>query len=232
MYLEKTLFAAFCGLICCTNVLAQNKITISGHITDRKSAETIIGATVYDSETQRGTATNVFGFYSITLNAGKHNLTYSYVGCQPQTVSFDAKRDTVINISLSGNIDIEEVVVTAKSRESGIESTKMGSIDVPVKLIQHTPSLLGETDVLRTIQLTPGVQQGVGGASSLYVRGGNGDENLVLLDGAPVYKIDHLFGFFSVFTPEAVKKVTFYKTSFPARYNGRTSSVPPQKKRI
>ena len=206
-------------------VSAQNKITISGHITDRKSAETIIGATVYDSETQRGTATNVFGFYSITLNAGKHNLTYSYVGCQPQTVNIDAKRDTVINISLSGNIDIEEVVVTAKSRESGIESTKMGSIDVPVKLIQHTPSLLGETDVLRTIQLTPGVQQGVGGASTLYVRGGNGDENLVLLDGAPVYKIDHLFGFFSVFTPEAVKKVTFYKTSFPARYNGRTSSV-------
>jgi outer membrane receptor for ferrienterochelin and colicin len=225
MYLKKTLFAALCGLICCANVLAQNKITISGYITDRKSAETIIGATVYDSETQHGTATNVFGFYSITLNAGKHNLTYSYVGCQPQTVSFDAKRDTVINVELSANVELEEVTVTAKSRESGIESTKMGSIDVPVKLIEHTPSLLGETDVLRTIQLTPGVQQGVGGASTLYVRGGNGDENLVLLDGAPVYKIDHLFGFFSVFTPEAVKKVTFYKTSFPARYNGRTSSV-------
>ena len=204
---------------------AQSRITVSGYITDSKSAETIIGATVYDSETQRGTATNVFGFYSITLKAGRHNLTYSYVGCQPQTVSFATTRDTVINISLSSDIELDEVVVTAKSRESGIESTKMGSIDVPVKLIQHTPALLGETDVLRTIQMTPGVQQGVGGASSLYVRGGNGDENLVLLDGAPVYKIDHLFGFFSVFTPEAVKKVTFYKTSFPARYNGRTSSV-------
>ena len=225
MYLKKTLFAALCGLICCANVLAQNKITISGYITNRKSAETIIGATVFDNESKHGTATNVFGFYSITLNAGRHNLTYSYVGCQPQTVSFSSVRDTVINVELSGNVDLEEVTVTAKSRESGIESTKMGSIDVPVKLIEHTPSLLGETDVLRTIQLTPGVQQGIGGASSLYVRGGNGDENLVLLDGDPVYKIDHLFGFFSVFTPEAVKKVTFYKTSFPARYNGRTSSV-------
>ncbi|MBR5958611.1 MAG: TonB-dependent receptor [Salinivirgaceae bacterium] len=225
MYLKKTILAALCCAALCANSLAQSKITISGHITDRKSAETIIGATVFDNETQRGTATNVFGFYSITLNAGRHSLTYSYVGCQPQTVKFETTRDTVINISLSGNIDIEEVLVTAKSHESGIESTKMGSIDVPVKLIEHTPSLLGETDVLRTIQLTPGVQQGVGGASSLYVRGGNGDENLVLLDGAPVYKIDHLFGFFSVFTPEAVKKVTFYKTSFPARYNGRTSSV-------
>ena len=109
MYLKKTLFAALCGLICCANVLAQNKITISGYITDHKSAETIIGATVYDSETQRGTATNVFGFYSITLNAGKHNLTYSYVGCQPQTVSFDAKRDTVINVELSANVELEEV---------------------------------------------------------------------------------------------------------------------------
>ncbi len=225
MHLRKTVLAALCCIVACANSFAQNKITISGHITDRKSAETIIGATVYDSETQHGTATNVFGFYSITLKAGQHHLTYSYVGCKPQTVSFTTTHDTVINVELSGNVELDEVVVTAKSRESGIESTKMGSIDVPVKLIEHTPSLLGETDVLRTIQLTPGVQQGVGGASSLYVRGGNGDENLVLLDGAPVYKIDHLFGFFSVFTPEAVKKVTFYKTSFPARYNGRTSSV-------
>ena len=114
---------------------------------------------------------------------------------------------------------------SAKKEDAGVQATGMGSMDIPVDIIRHTPSLLGETDVMRTIQLTPGVQQGVGGASSVYVRGGGGDENLVLLDGAPVYKIDHLFGFFSVFTPEAVKRVTFYKSSFPARYNGRVSSV-------
>ena len=217
-----TLLAA--ALFCSLAATAQ-KYTVSGYITDGKSAETIIGSTVYDTQSGHGTASNNFGFYSLTLTAGQHQLTFSYVGYNRQTISLNLRRDTVINISLSSDIELEEVVVTAKSRESGIESTKMGSIDIPVKMIEHTPSLLGETDVLRTIQLTPGVQQGVGGASTLYVRGGNGDENLILLDGATVYKIDHLFGFFSVFTPEAVKKVTFYKSSFPARYNGRTSSV-------
>ncbi len=199
--------------------------TVNGYITDGKSAETIIGATVVDENSRHGTASNNFGFYSLTLPAGQHRLTVSYVGYNRRTIDLNLRRDTAINISLSSDNELEEVVVVGKSRESGIESTKMGSLDIPVRLIEHTPSLLGETDVLRTIQLTPGVQQGVGGASTLYVRGGNGDENLILLDGATVYKIDHLFGFFSVFTPEAVKKVTFYKSSFPARYNGRTSSV-------
>ncbi|MBO7478653.1 MAG: TonB-dependent receptor [Salinivirgaceae bacterium] len=208
-----------------TMAATAQQYTVSGYITDGKSAETIIGATVYDENSRHGTASNNFGFYSLTLAAGQHNVVFSYVGYNRQVIGLNLRRDTVINISLSSDIELAEVVVTAKSRESGIESTKMGSIDIPVKLIEHTPSLLGETDVLRTIQLTPGVQQGVGGASTLYVRGGNGDENLILLDGATVYKIDHLFGFFSVFTPEAVKKVTFYKSSFPARYNGRTSSV-------
>ena len=217
-----TLLAA--ALFCSMAATAQ-QYTVSGYITDGKSAETIIGATVYDENSHHGTASNNFGFYSLTLAAGQHSIAFSYVGYNRQVIGLNLHRDTVININLSSDIELAEVVVTAKSRETGIESTKMGSIDIPVKLIEHTPSLLGETDVLRTIQLTPGVQQGVGGASTLYVRGGNGDENLILLDGATVYKIDHLFGFFSVFTPEAVKKVTFYKSSFPARYNGRTSSV-------
>ncbi|MBO7495654.1 MAG: TonB-dependent receptor [Salinivirgaceae bacterium] len=217
-----TLLAA--ALFCSMAATAQ-QYTVSGYITDGKSAETIIGATVYDENSHHGTASNNFGFYSLTLAAGQHSIAFSYVGYNRQVIGLNLRRDTVININLSSDIELAEVVVTAKSRETGIESTKMGSIDIPVKLIEHTPSLLGETDVLRTIQLTPGVQQGVGGASTLYVRGGNGDENLILLDGATVYKIDHLFGFFSVFTPEAVKKVTFYKSSFPARYNGRTSSV-------
>ncbi len=221
----KKILAASLLMLLHVVVMAQSKVTISGYVTDVKSAETIIGATIYDVVTRHGTASNVFGFYSITLNAGEHTLQFSYVGCQTKRISLSLKNDTVINVQLSANVELAEVVVEAKSREVGIESAKMGSIDIPVKLIEHTPSLLGETDVLRTIQMTPGVQQGVGGASSLYVRGGNGDENLVLLDGAPVYKIDHLFGFFSVFTPDAVKKVTFYKSSFPARYNGRTSSV-------
>lgn len=214
-------------LCCCLtmSLSAQKKYTISGYITDEKTSETAIGATIYDKSTLQGTITNVFGFYSLTLAEGAHSLSFSYVGYTPKTVEINLTKDTLMNIQLSDNIQLEEVVVTAQREDVGIQATGMGSLDIPVKLIEHTPSLLGETDVLRAIQFTPGVQQGVGGASALYVRGGGGDENLILLDGSPVYKVDHCFGFFSVFTPEAVKKVSFYKSSFPARYNGRVSSV-------
>ncbi len=207
------------------SVSAQQKFTISGYITDEKSSETVIGATIYDKNTKHGAITNVFGFYSLTLSAGSCSLKFSYVGYTPQAKEFTLNKDTVINIKLSENNELQEIEVTAKKEDAGVQATGTGSMDIPVDIIKHTPSLLGETDVIKTLQLTPGVQQGIGGSAAFYVRGGSGDENLVLLDGAPVYKIDHLFGFFSVFTPEAVKRVTFYKSAFPARYNGRTSSV-------
>ena len=207
------------------NTFAQKKLTVSGYITDEKSSETLIGATVFDQNSKHGAITNVFGFYSLTLPEGACSLKFSYVGYTPQTLEFTLTKDTLVNIKLSEEAALEEIVVTAQKDDAGITSTKMGSLDVPVKIIEHTPAILGETDVMKTIQLMPGVQQGTAGSSAIYVRGGGGDENLILLDGAPVYKIDHCFGFFSVFTPEAVKKVTFYKSSFPARYNGRVSSV-------
>ena len=205
--------------------LAQGRATLSGHITEMVSKETIIGATAIDSQTRQGTVSNSFGFYSLTLPTGRHTVDFSYVGYEHVTLQLDLTKDTVVNISMSENSKLDEITVTATRDDAGVASTGMGSMDVPLKMIEHTPSLLGETDIIKTIQLTPGVQQGTGGSAAFYVRGGDGDANLILLDGAPVYKIDHLFGFFSVFTPEAVKKVTFYKSSFPARYNGRTSSV-------
>jgi len=205
--------------------VAQQQYTISGYITDSKSSETVIGATVYDQETRHGATSNAFGFYSLTLGEGRHNIQYSYVGYAAQNVALTLTKDTVINIKLSENTELGEVVISAQREETGIASTGMGSMDIPVRVIEHTPSILGETDVIKTVQFAPGVQQGIGGSSAIFVRGGGGDENLILLDGSPVYKIDHCFGFFSVFTPEAVKKVSFYKSSFPARYNGRASSV-------
>ena len=207
------------------SAIAQKKVTISGYITDQKSSETLIGATIYDENSKHGAITNVFGFYSLTLSEGSHALKFSYVGYTPQNLALTLHNDTTINIALAEMGELEEVVVTGVKEDAGIASTRMGSLDVPVKFIEHTPTILGETDVMRTVQLMPGVQQGSAGSSAIYVRGGGGDENLILLDGAPVYKVDHLFGFFSVFTPEAIKKVTFYKSSFPARYNGRASSV-------
>ena len=135
------------------------------------------------------------------------------------------QRDTVINVSLRAKDLLREVVVEADRTDAGFHATGMGITDVSISQIEHTPALFGETDVIRTLQLLPGVQSGTNGMAGLYVRGGAGDENLIMLDGMPIYKVDHLFGFFSVFTPEAMKKVTFYKSSFPARYNGRLSSV-------
>ena len=215
------LFFAFLSLIP-LSTQAQRRVTVSGYIVDDTSSETIIGATVISAN--QGTVSNAYGFYSLTLPAGSSQLNYSYVGFASQQLSVQLNADTTINIRLKTDAAIDEVVVVGTRTEAGIHTTGMGSLDVPIAAINHTPALLGETDVIRTVALTPGVQQGTIG-SAFYVRGGSGDENLVLLDGSPIYKMDHLFGFFSVFTPEAVKKVTFYKSSFPARYNGRTSSV-------
>ena len=157
------------------NTFAQKKLTVSGYITDEKSSETLIGATVFDQNSKHGAITNVFGFYSLTLPEGACSLKFSYVGYTPQTLDFFLSKDTLVNIRLSEEAALEEIVVTAQKDDAGITSTKMGSLDVPVKIIEHTPAILGETDVMKTIQLMPGVQQGTAGSSAIYVRGGGGD---------------------------------------------------------
>ena len=126
---------------------------------------------------------------------------------------------------MQGNTQLQEVVIVSDKTETGTIATQMGSIEIPMTQIKNTPSILGEADVMKAIQLMPGVQAGVDGSAGLYIRGGSPDQNLILLDGIPVYNVDHMFGFFSVFTPEAVKKVTLFKSSFPARFGGRLSSV-------
>lgn len=126
---------------------------------------------------------------------------------------------------MKGNAQLEEVVVVSDKAEAGTVATQMGAVEIPMVQIKNTPSILGESDVMKAIQLMPGVQAGVDGSAGLYIRGGSPDQNLILLDGTPVYNVDHMFGFFSVFTPEAIKKVTLFKSSFPARFGGRLSSV-------
>ena len=205
---------------------AQNqriKVTVSGHITDKASGETLIGAGVLTEGA--GAATNNYGFYTLTIPQGKQvKLRYSYVGYDDATVTLDLLRDTTINIALKANTELKEAVVSAQ-RESGIMATKMSAIEIPMNMIKNTPVLFGEADVLKTIQLMPGVQSGAEGFSGIYVRGGGPDENLLLLDGISLYNAEHMLGLFSIFQPEAVKKVTLYKGSFPARYGGRTSSI-------
>lgn len=222
--MKKALFLFLVFVIAVASARAQ-RVTVCGHITDSLSRETLIGATARVLGSLDGTTSNSFGFYSLTLPAGEVVLSYSYSGYQPTELRLSLKRDTVINVSLRAKDLMREVVVEADRTDAGLYATGMGITDVSVSQIEHTPSLLGETDVIRTLQLLPGVQSGMNGMAGLYVRGGAGDENLIMLDGVPIYKVDHLFGFFSVFTPEAMKKVTFYKSSFPARYNGRLSSI-------
>lgn len=200
----------------------QSRATVSGYITDSGSGETLIGAGVKEGD--NGAASNSYGFYSLPLKKGIHTLSYSYLGFAEQTVSLDLTRDTIINIALKPDASLAGATVVA-GKDAGILSTKMSAIEVPVTAIKNVPVLFGEADVLKIIQLLPGVKSGNEGFSGLYVRGGGPEENLLLLDGIALYNAEHMLGILSVFQPEAVKKVTLYKGSFPARYGGRISSI-------
>ena len=203
---------------------AQRKVTVSGHITDSGSGETLIGAGIFEGASRTGAVTNNFGFYTLTLPAGEYDFQYSYVGYEDLVVHIDLVRDTTVNVSMKSGETLSSARIVA-SKDAGIQSTYLGAIDLPVNQIKNTPVLFGESDVLKVLQMMPGVQGGNEGFSGLYVRGGGPDENLILLDGVPIYNVDHMLGLFSVFQPEAVKKVTIYKGSFPARYGGRVSSI-------
>jgi len=203
---------------------AQNH-TISGYITDDKSGETLISASVFDSKSNKGAVSNLYGFYSITLPRRNVEINYSYVGYRAQKQNFYLTKDTIINISLSQAVSLGEVTVIGNRKEIGVQGSQMSAIEVPISQLKAVPALFGESDIIKALQLLPGVKAGVEGGAGFYVRGGGPDENLFLLDGIPVYNINHMGGFFSVFNADAIKNVTLYKGSFPARFGGRLSSV-------
>lgn len=199
--------------------------TISGYVTDATSSETLISATLLDIPSGKGTVTNEYGFYSLTLPDGDVELQTGYVGYRTVNIALHLDRDTVVNIPLPPMAELDEVEIVGNRLDLGVKGSQMSAIDIPVEQIKAVPAMFGETDVLKALQLLPGVQSGTEGTAGLYVRGGNPDENLLLLDGVPVYNVNHMFGLFSVFNPDAIKNVTLYKGSFPARYAGRLSSV-------
>ncbi|MCQ2137838.1 MAG: TonB-dependent receptor [Bacteroidales bacterium] len=202
------------------------KHTVSGYMTDSSSGESLIGAAVLDASSKHGTVTNNYGFYTLTLPEGKVALEYSYIGYEGVNINLDLRRDTVINIAFKPqNESLTGATVTASRSETGVRGTQMSAIEIPVNLIKNIPAIGGEVDILKAIQLLPGVQSGTEGSAGLYVRGGGPDENLLLLDGVPVYNVNHMLGFFSVFDADAIKNVTLYKGSFPARFGSRLSSV-------
>jgi hypothetical protein len=214
------LFFMFCKL----SLHAQSKFTISGYVNEKGSGENLPGVTVYSPRLNLGTTSNSYGFFSITLPKDSVELIFSYVGFKAQKHRLFLNRNTTLNIEL-GAEQLNEVTVTADQSKKVSQETQMSSVEIPIEQIKQIPALMGEKDVLKVIQLMPGVQKGSEGSTGIYVRGGGPDQNLIILDEAPVYNANHLFGFFSVFNGDALKSVELIKGGFPARYGGRLSSV-------
>lgn len=199
--------------------------TVSGTVSDKSTGETLIGATVLDLVSGKGTITNTHGRYSLTLPQDSAHIRISYIGYTPEQFPLQLGDTSVeLNVQLIPSIELKTVTIRAE-RPTDPKSSQISAIAIPVEHLKTVPVLFGETDVLKTLQLMPGVQSGSEGMSGMYVRGGGPDQNLFLLDGVPIYNVNHLGGFFSAFNADAVKNVTLYKGSFPAHFSGRLSSV-------
>ncbi len=220
----RILFVFFIFLFFGFNLFSQANRTINGYITSKKTGEKLLGATIFDTVHKVGTITNEYGFFSLSVPNVETVFKVSFFGFQPELINAPTSQNEY-NISLLVEAELQEVVVSAKNSKRSVESTNIGTIELSLDKVDKLPVLLGEKDVLKILQLMPGVKSGGEGSSGLYVRGGGQDQNLILLDGVPVYNASHLFGFFSVFNSDALSQVTLTKGGFPARYGGRVSSV-------
>jgi hypothetical protein len=214
--------------LCSFQYLFSQQVVLNGTVADSANGEQSIGALVYLKGTNKGVSTNAYGFYSISLEKGEYELICTFIGYKPFSKKINLEANQTINIKLKPKKNtLSEVIITADKDEQvdDIRSTKIGTINIPIEQIKTIPTIGGETDIIKVMQLIPGVKRGSDGQNTLLVRGGNGDDNLLQLDEAVVYNVSHLFGFFSVFNNDALKDVTMYKGGFPAQYGGRLSSV-------
>lgn len=216
-------FVFFVGI-----VSAQQNYTLSGTIADSTNGETIIGASVFVKSLGKGTTANLYGFYSLTLPEGTYDVTFSFISYQSVTKTIRLDKNISLPLKFKPETtDLQEVVITAdatKEKEE-VKSTQMSLITIPIEQIKHIPCIGGEVDIIKVMQLMPGIKRGGEGQTGMFVRGGDADQNLILVDEATVYNVSHLFGFFSVFNNDALKDVMMYKGGFPANYGGRISSV-------
>lgn len=203
----------------------RRKFTISGFLEDAETGERLIGASVFDRISYTGTTSNEYGFYSLTLPAGETEIGFSYLGYQSQLRQVNLRSDYTIHLALKSSVTLTEVLVI--SNDSLTEGSDRGASthSINVSDIEHLPTLVGESDLIRTTQLFPGVQTGTDGVGGVYVRGGNASHNLIMIDGVPVYNVAHAAGIFSIFNTSAVRSAKLLKGGFPARYGGRLSSV-------
>lgn len=208
-----------------SSLFAQD-FTLSGYLKDASTGEDLIGSTVFVKELGIGSSANIYGFYSLTLPKGEYTLEYSFIGYNTFVKKVSLNKNLRIDIELEVKSEVlKEVVIEGEAKNKNVESVQMSSVDMKMETIKKVPALLGEVDVLRVIQLLPGVQSGGEGSTGFFVRGGSSDQNLILLDEAPVYNASHLLGFFSVFNQDAIKDAELYKGGIPARYGSRLSSV-------
>ena len=205
---------------------AQQRFTLSGYLRDETSGEALIYATIYPEGLKTGIYSNDYGFFSITLPEGKYTIVFSYVGYLTIKKEIILDKNIQENFSLTPHeIKIEEITIVGQPKENIVRQNELGTVHLDVRKLSTIPVLFGEQDILKSIQLMPGVSPVGEGNSGFYVRGGNPDQNLILLDDAPVFNPSHLLGFFSVFNSDAIRDVKLYKGGVPARYGGRASSV-------
>src|SRR6478735_1739198 len=209
-----------------SGVPAWAQFKISGSLRDAETKEPLIGATASIPQLAKGASTDVSGNYSFSVPEGTYTVQFSYLGYATITREVVVKKDVVLDVTLKAETSqLTEVVIEAGSLSEKLTTTQMGLETLSSREAKLLPALFGEVDLLKVLQLKPGVQSGGEGTSGLYVRGGGPDQNLFLIDDATVYNASHLFGFFSIFNPDAVQSVDLYKGGFPAQYGGRLSSV-------
>ena len=208
------------------SLFSQASYTLNGYVNDAETGEVLIGATVYVNELNSGTITNSYGFYSLTLEEGEYNIDFRYIGYESSSTEIDLVSNQKLDIELSSlDIQLQDVVVSDVAEDYNVSSVEMSTSKLDISRVAEIPTFLGENDIIKAIQLLPGVSSVGEGASGFNVRGGSVGQNLVLLDEAPVYNSSHLLGFLSVFNPDAVKDLKLYKGGIPSRYGGRISSI-------
>lgn len=221
----KQLMLLVTGLLFVVVALAQQRYTLSGYVKDSLTGETLIGATITVDGKGKGVNSNQYGYYSITLPQGSYDVSVSFAGYVPQRLSISLDSNVQFSFQLLQKSVLEEVIVYSRRRDANVKNAQMGKIDLTMTQIKSVPVIFGEVDILKTLQLLPGVRNAGEGNTGLYVRGGGPDQNLIMLDDAIVYNTGHLFGFFSIFNSDAIKSTSLIKGGMPAQYGGRLSSV-------
>lgn len=223
--MKKSLLLAVALAMTILPLFAQ-RVTLSGYLKDRSNGEALIGATAYIPTLNTGVTSNAYGFFSLSVPKGTYEVHYSYIGYDSKIEKIDLAANQQVVVALVEKTEqLNEVLVSSQSRSRNVESVGMSMEKLPIRTVKLLPAFMGEVDVLKTITLLPGIQSGGEGSGGLYVRGGGPDENLVILDEAPVYNASHLMGFFSVFNSDAIKDLEVYKGGIPAEYGGKASSV-------